>query len=53
MSDIEETAPENSLTDLSDNEIDIEIEEVRNFHDDGVFFRVFYTKLASLLFVAK
>ena len=26
MSDIEEAAPENSLTDLSDNEIEIEIE---------------------------
>ena len=26
MSDIDEAAPENSLTDLSDNEIEIEIE---------------------------
>ena len=41
MSDIEEAAPDNSLTDLSDNEIEIEIEE-------RVFFRVFYRNLALL-----
>ena len=52
MSDIEEAAPENSLTDLSDNEneIEIEIEQVliRDFHEDRVFFRVFYRNLALL-----
>ena len=53
MSDIEETAPENSLIDLSDNEIEIEIEKVRDFPEDGVFFKVFYRNLASLLFCCK
>ena len=53
MSDIEGTAPENSLIDLSDNEIEIKIEKVRDFLEDGLFFRVFYSKLALLLFCCR
>ena len=53
MSDIEGTAPENSLIDLSDNEIEIEIEKVRDFLEDGLFFRVFYSNLALLLFCCR
>ena len=51
MSDIEEAAPENSLIDLSDNEIEIEIEEVllRDFPEDGVFFRVVYYRNLGFL----
>ena len=50
MSDIEEAAPENSLIDLSDNEIEIKIEKVliRDFPEDEVFFRAFYRDLTLL-----
>ena len=53
MSDIEETAPENSLIDLSDNEIEIKMEKVRDFLEDGLFFRVFYSNLALLQFCCR
>ena len=50
-SDIEEAAPQKSLTYLNDNEIEIEIEIesvlIRDF-PEGVFFRVFYRNLALL-----
>ena len=42
MPDIEEAAPENSLIDLSDNEIEIEYVQIRDFPKDGVFVGVFY-----------
>ena len=48
MSDIEDAAPENSLIDLSDNEIEIEQVLIRDFPEDRVFFRVFYRNLAVL-----
>ena len=53
MSDIEGTALENSLIDLSANEIEIKIEKVRDFLEDGLFFRVFYSNLALLLFCCR
>ena len=36
---------------MSDNEIEIEIEYalIRDFPEDGVFFRIFYRNLAALL----
>ena len=40
MSDIEETAPENSLIDLSDNEIEIKMESKKDYRQlVGTLFR--------------
>ena len=50
ISDIEEAAPDNSLIDLSNNEIEIRIKLVliRDFPEEGIFVNVFYRNLALL-----
>ena len=52
MLDIKEAAPENSLIDLSDNEIDIEIESVliRDFPEDEFSSEHFKETLLCYIF---